>query len=1017
MGSDSHYSNTHESFPDNSQLDERVIRVFVSSTFQDMQEEREVLVKQIFPQLRKLCDHRGVAFTEIDLRWGITEEQSKQGKVLPICLAEIERCRPFFIGLLGQRYGWVPKDIPQELMDDQPWLAEHRHRSVTELEILHGVLNNPEMSNRALFYFRNPDSAKRSTDEDESANSEKLAALKQRIRNSELAISKKYDDPESLGQMILNDLTQVINQQFPPGTKPTELQRQAGEHEAFARSRAVRQSGDRQVGCYIGRQEYFDRIDAHVFGKGPPLVVLGESGLGKSALLANWAQRYSQSKPGKQVLLHFIGASADSANWAAMLRRILNEFQQRFDLEFEIPDDADGLRAAFKNALDIVSSRGGLVVIIDAFNQLDDQDGAPDLVWLPPVIPENVRLIVSTLSGRPLAELEKRGWPTLQIQPLTIDERKQLIREYLKQYVKQLSNEQIERIADCQQASNPLFLRALLEELRVFGTHERLDERIGYYLDVATIDDLHERILQRWEEDYEGNRPGLVRDAMSHLWAARRGLSETEMLELLGENGTPLPRAYWSPLFLAVEQSLTSKDGMINFFHDYVRQAVQDRYLPGESDCIQAHLKLADYFETQVARDRSDLKKRIIDEYPWQLCEGHSWRRLTLLLTELSNMAVLWNSNPFDLKAYWAKIEAHSEWNLKDVYLAVLDYHSTVEPAMYDIISRLFYDTGHLNEAIQLSEYLVQHFRQTGKQNELGSCLGKLAIALYKRGDLDEAMKLYDEQEQICREMEDLKGLQHVLGNKALILHDRGNLDGAQILLQEQGGLCHEMVNKKSLSYTLNTKAAIYYSRGDMKQAMQLYKEVEQICREEGNKDLLQNTLYNLANTLYMSGNPEEAMKLYREQEHICHEIGDKNGLVRSLFGQAVITQQDPGEQDDAMRLYQQAEQNCRETGYKEGLQYSLGNQALIQYDAGNIAEVLRLARDQEQICRDMGSIDGLAQALVSQGLALAKLGKPDEAISCAEQGYNLAVTNGLTTRAQRLKPLLGIVRRTATQN
>ena len=29
-------------------------------------------------------------------------------------------------------------------------------KSVTELEILHGVLNNPKMAGRAFFYFRDP---------------------------------------------------------------------------------------------------------------------------------------------------------------------------------------------------------------------------------------------------------------------------------------------------------------------------------------------------------------------------------------------------------------------------------------------------------------------------------------------------------------------------------------------------------------------------------------------------------------------------------------------------------------------------------------------------------------------------------------------------------------------------------------------------------------------------------------------------------------------------------------------
>jgi hypothetical protein len=90
----------------------RVIRVFVSSTFRDMQEEREELIKHIFPQLRKLCESRGVVWGEVDLRWGITDEATAEGKVLPICLEEIKRCRPYFIGLLGERYGWVPEEIP-----------------------------------------------------------------------------------------------------------------------------------------------------------------------------------------------------------------------------------------------------------------------------------------------------------------------------------------------------------------------------------------------------------------------------------------------------------------------------------------------------------------------------------------------------------------------------------------------------------------------------------------------------------------------------------------------------------------------------------------------------------------------------------------------------------------------------------------------------------------------------------------------------------------------------------------
>src|SRR5262249_38212515 len=133
-----------------------VVRVFLSSTFRDMDAEREVLMKTVFPRLRTLCEERDVAWSEVDLRWGITAEESAQGKVLPVCLGEIDRCRPYFVWILGERYGWVPDELPPGLIEQQPWLKNDRGRSVTELEILHGALNSEASGARAFFYFRSP---------------------------------------------------------------------------------------------------------------------------------------------------------------------------------------------------------------------------------------------------------------------------------------------------------------------------------------------------------------------------------------------------------------------------------------------------------------------------------------------------------------------------------------------------------------------------------------------------------------------------------------------------------------------------------------------------------------------------------------------------------------------------------------------------------------------------------------------------------------------------------------------
>ena len=85
----------------------RVIRVFLSSTFRDMEMERSALVK-LFKGLQVKAASRGATISLVDLRWGITEEDAKSGKVVEICLKEIVNSRPFFIGMVGDRYGWCP---------------------------------------------------------------------------------------------------------------------------------------------------------------------------------------------------------------------------------------------------------------------------------------------------------------------------------------------------------------------------------------------------------------------------------------------------------------------------------------------------------------------------------------------------------------------------------------------------------------------------------------------------------------------------------------------------------------------------------------------------------------------------------------------------------------------------------------------------------------------------------------------------------------------------------------------
>jgi hypothetical protein len=96
----------------------RTVRIFQSSTFRDFGEERDLLVRKVFPGLRARLRERFVELADVELRWGITVEQAERGEVLPICLVEIDRARP----VLGERYGWIP---PRDVYADERCFHDH----------------------------------------------------------------------------------------------------------------------------------------------------------------------------------------------------------------------------------------------------------------------------------------------------------------------------------------------------------------------------------------------------------------------------------------------------------------------------------------------------------------------------------------------------------------------------------------------------------------------------------------------------------------------------------------------------------------------------------------------------------------------------------------------------------------------------------------------------------------------------------------------------------------------------
>jgi hypothetical protein len=70
------------------------------------------------------CQERGTLFSPVDLSWNEESQQTNDSKVLQQCLDAIKECSPFFICLLGERYGvHRPPEAMSSSHSDEAMLA------------------------------------------------------------------------------------------------------------------------------------------------------------------------------------------------------------------------------------------------------------------------------------------------------------------------------------------------------------------------------------------------------------------------------------------------------------------------------------------------------------------------------------------------------------------------------------------------------------------------------------------------------------------------------------------------------------------------------------------------------------------------------------------------------------------------------------------------------------------------------------------------------------------------------
>jgi tetratricopeptide (TPR) repeat protein len=666
--------------------------------------------------------------------------------------------------------------------------------------------------------------------------------------------------------MILKDFTELIDQLYPADQVPDPLDQEAARHEAYARSRRL---------AFVGREDLLRRMTAHVAAGGNPLVLTGESGCGKSALLAEWVAGWREEHPDDLVVQHYIGSTPDSADWQGLVRRVLAELKRAYQIPDELPMQPDALRTALNDWLVKAAGQRGIVLVLDALNQLTDDGAAHQLGWLPRVFPPNVRVLVSSLAGDALEAVRRRGWPELAVPLFGKSDIAPAARAYFRIFAKKPDDRMLQALEGAPAATNALYLRAVLDELRQFGQHEKLPEHTAWYLAAKDLPSLFDRILTRWDDDFgkDPQHPDLVRRSLCLIACARFGLAEAELLDLLGKDGLPLPRRSWAPLHLAAENALSIRAGLLNFGHDYLRAAVRQRWLADEQIVGEFSGQVAGYF----ARIGEPTDRKL-DELPTLLRDTQQWASLKDLLADIPTFLRLRKTErwKWELHGFWIPLRKH--FDPGKVYrdaLAGWEAAGLPEDRLAHLLNEVasfHHDSGDFGPAGPLFRRALEvRERVLGPEHpDTLTSVNNLAGLLESKGDCAGAEPLY---RRALEAKERGLGPEHPdtltsVNNLAFLLDSKGNCAGAEPLYR-WAMEANEQVLGPEHPHTLmsmNNLATLLEGKGDYGSAEPLYRlalEVRERVLGPEHPDTLMS-LNNLALLLTSKADYAAAEPLYR---------------------------------------------------------------------------------------------------------------------------------------------------------
>ena len=345
------------------------------------------------------------------------------------------------------------------------------------------------------------------------------------------------------------------------------------------------------------------------------------------------AKAISEINKEVNVIYRFVGATSNSSSSTAIIISIFNELGITIDRKSNIKTNFISKNETFEEFStrvnnEILTIDNNVILFLDAVDQLTNSD---QFLWLPHILPKNVKIIISALDD-PNYQTDSTYFKTLkEITPNIhlveqFNKPEKLLLNLLKKENRTLQKHQLNYFLNqYKNTKTPLYVYVASQEIKHWKSFDLTEEQtpIKNYKtqDLANSQkEIIEEFIANLSMFFHHDKD-FVQKVLAYIYASKDGLSENELLELLNTDkdfiqklapdtwhintNKELPLVIWTRLHTQLKPFLSKKkqdnEELLFFFHrefiDVIKNSINQK---------QEHLNIINATQSLITKIQSD---------------------------------------------------------------------------------------------------------------------------------------------------------------------------------------------------------------------------------------------------------------------------------------------------------------------------------------------------------------------------------------------------------------------------